>query len=533
MVNKFLLYFLFSLIFISKTFAQITYSNDITKYNNIRVDQLLNVDSSNAKNVSFMIKSTQNVDNLSNPKYYNPSRLRFQNIKASFELQNNSNLPYGLNDGSMFPAIGSQKRVSFGFLVKNDFFEFNLQPEFIQANNNRPNLFKGNPKDGNYWARYYFIHTNYIDNYTQFGRKQIIYNSLGQSRIGYRKNSHTIGLSNENIWWGPGILNSLIFTNQAPGFKHLYFQTNKPIITKFGKMEYNLITGTLNNSLPDNQDDSLMKTIWPGGILPKKNRNRIIISGIAVLQPKLVPNLFLGFAFSTQNYNDTSFFKTKYQHIQSFMLRYAMPNDHAEFYGEIGSTNSIPGFVIGAKKIFKYNLKSSFELGIECTQLGNMDPRKIFIVNDVFGPPQRNSWYTSTSVLQGYTNNAQLLGAGIGPGSNAQSIYFNYNKNKSKIGLQFERVHRNADFYYYTYLSEIGNGIYNAYYVDLNAGLNYELNITNFIKISGFFNYSKVLNYRWVRIDDGTSSYKGSSLSDKENILSNISLIYKFENLLR
>ena len=531
MVNKFLFYFIFSLIFITKTFAQITYSNYITKYNNIRVDQLLNVDSSNASNVSFMIKSTQNIDNLSNPKYYNASRLRFENFKASLELQNNSNLPYGLNDGSMFPAIGTQKRLSFGFLVKNDFFEFNFQPEFVQANNNRPNLFKGNPNDGNYWARYYISTTNYIDNYTQFGKKQINYNSLGQTRIGYRKNNHSIGFSNENIWWGPGILNSLIFTNQAPGFKHLYFQTNKPISTKFGKMEYNLIAGTLNNSLPDNQDDSLMKTIWPGGILAKKNRNRIIISGIAVLQPKLIPNLFVGFAFSTQNYNDTSLLKTKYQHIQSFMLRYSMPKDHAEFYGEIGSTNSIPGFVIGAKKLFLYNLKSSFELGIETTQLGIMDPRKIFTVNDVFGAPQRNSWYTSSSVLQGYSNNAQLLGAGIGPGSNAQTVYINFRKKNTKVGLQFERINRNTDFYYYAYLNKVGNGIYNAYYVDLNAGLNYEIKIAKSISLLGFFNYSKVMNYRWVRINDGSPSYKGSSLSDKKNILSNISLIYKFENI--
>ena len=78
-----------------------------------------------------MIKSTQNVDNLSSPTYYNPSRLRLEKIKAGIELQNNSNLPYGYNDGSMFPAIGLQKRFNFGFLVKNDFLEINFQPEFV------------------------------------------------------------------------------------------------------------------------------------------------------------------------------------------------------------------------------------------------------------------------------------------------------------------------------------------------------------------------------------------------------------------
>jgi hypothetical protein len=531
MVNKFLTYGFLFLIFNSKIYSQITYSNDIKDYNNLRFAQLVKTDSNIATNSSFMIKSTQNIDNLSNPTYYNPSRLRLENIKASIELQNNSNLPYGYNDGSMFPAIGLQKRVSFGFLVKNDFLEINFQPEFVQANNNKPTLFKGNPKDGNYWARYYLINTNYIDNYRQFGNNKINYNSLGQSRIGYRKNNHSIGFSNENIWWGPGVLNSLIFTNQAPGFKHLYYQTNKPILTKLGSVEYNVIAGRLNNILPNNQDDSLMRTIWPGGILNKKSANRLILSGILTLQPKPMPNLYIGLAFSSQNYMDTSLFKSKYQHIQTFMFRYIIPNDHAEFYGELGYTNSILGFVLGGKKLFKYNNNRYFELGVEVTQLGIMDPRKIFVINNVYGPPQRNSWYTNTSVLQGYTNNAQLLGAGIGPGSNAQTVYFNYKYRNSKIGLQLERINHNNDFYYYAYLSKLGYSIYSSYYVDLNAGLKYELSLSKSIGILAYANYSKAMNYRWVRIDNGTPYYQGSSLSDKVNMLSYFSLIYKFDNI--
>ena len=103
---KFFKYICFFLIVNSKVYAQILPENDIINYNKIRVTQLLKADSSIPNNISFMIKSTQNVDNLSNHTYYNPSRLRFENIKVSIELQNNSNLPYGYNDGSMFPAIG-------------------------------------------------------------------------------------------------------------------------------------------------------------------------------------------------------------------------------------------------------------------------------------------------------------------------------------------------------------------------------------------------------------------------------------------
>jgi hypothetical protein len=44
----------------------------------------------------------------------------------------------------------------------------------------------------------------------------------GQSSIRLTFGPASIGLSNENIWWGPGIRNSLIMSNNAPGFKHHY-----------------------------------------------------------------------------------------------------------------------------------------------------------------------------------------------------------------------------------------------------------------------------------------------------------------------
>jgi hypothetical protein len=66
--------------------------------------------------------------------------------------------------------------------------------------------------------------------------------------LGIQLDKFSFGVSNENIWWGPGQRNALMFTNNAAGFMHAYFQTNKPIKTKIGNFEFNEILSSF--SLP-------------------------------------------------------------------------------------------------------------------------------------------------------------------------------------------------------------------------------------------------------------------------------------------
>lgn len=42
-------------------------------------------------------------------------------------------------------------------------------------------------------------------------------------------------------------------------------------------------------------------------------------------------------------------------------------------------------------------------------------------------------WYTHSQVLDGYTNRGQVLGAGIGPGSNLQSLDINWVKGLKRL----------------------------------------------------------------------------------------------------
>jgi len=58
------------------------------------------------------------------------------------------------------------------------------------------------------------------------------------------------------------------------------------------------------------------------------------------------------------------------------------------------------------------------------------------------------SFYTSRSVIQGFTNNGQIIGSGIGPGSSAQWIAADYYKGGWTGGLSLGRQRFNNDAYF-------------------------------------------------------------------------------------
>ena len=56
------------------------------------------------------------------------------------------------------------------------------------------------------------------------------------------------GFSTENAWWGPGLRNSILMSNQAAGVPRAFLQTKNPIRTKLGAFEGLWILGRLQES---------------------------------------------------------------------------------------------------------------------------------------------------------------------------------------------------------------------------------------------------------------------------------------------
>ena len=537
MVKK--IFIFFAVLFSVKGNAQNAFLDEIKFMDNQRNIQLLgNVPDSNLiKSYSFMTRSTSTFQFLQGSSYRNSKKLYIKSFQLSDIRQNNDHMPIGFNDGSMYPAVGQQERVSAGVNIRWKALDINIQPEWVSAQNLQQYVDKGNQTDGNWWPRYYLITANNIDDFRRFGKESINEYSLGQTRLGLSYPNFAVGVSCESLWGGPGRINSLLFTNNAPGFKHAYLQTQKPIKTKIGSFELKAVMGVLDSTKYENPDDSIMRTIWRGGIYPKSNATRSINAFIINWQPKWVPNFYLGYAYSKVFYTDSN--GNEKMGVGVLMGRFIMPKDHAEFYVELGTPNQLPwpgsffvdsaktGFTIGARKIFPNLKRNSFlEFSVELTQLQLMDPRKVFTPNAPFDGPQYNSWYTSTQIRQGYTSNAQMLGASIGPGSNSQFMGLSWNKGYNKIGVHVQRVVHNNDFYNYAYLSSVGYGKSNAYWVDLMSGLEAQINPQKNIIIAGSILNTRAINWRWLRIEDDKARWSEptSKTPDRYNFQINVSI---------
>jgi hypothetical protein len=519
----------------------------------------LNDDSSKRIDNSFMIKSTSTFHNIQNRFNQKPKNI-IRSLMVGYDYQNNSLLPQSMNDGLMYPARGWQERYSIGINLQLGILDINYQPEKLLVQNIPQEYYAGNPDDGNFMFKYFGMVANNIDHFRQFGYERIDTTSFGQSRIGIKTKYISYGYSTENIWWGPGKRNSLIFTNNAGGFRHYYLNSVEPIKSSIGSFEFSLIAGTMDTTKYTDIDQELLNICRPCKVF--KNLDQRKIDAITInWRPIWVRNLYLGYAFSRQYYANQknenglqySFFsKDRIQQIMgSFMFRFSLPKDHAEFYGEMGlpdeaaypwklfkEKNPRTGFVFGATKLVLINRgKSYLNLNLEFTQLQLMNPKNIFYLGYPFSGGQANSWYLNTKIKQGYSNNGQLLGSFLGPGSNGQSLSISWHKGFNKIGVFVERVLHNNDFYYSVYYNPyaggLGYGYYNRYWVDINTKLELQLMPIKNILVSASFANTNAMNYRWIRYEDGSLYDEPSSLTDKFNQQFQLSIKYLLHAVIK
>jgi len=530
----------------SKGVAQNAFLNPIQLADAKRVASLL--DSNDTKAPSYFIRLGMDTALWKAPKN-NKVRFILNNITTTF--QNNTKLTTGYNDGSMIPSVGPQQlySISMDFIWKK--IQLHLQPEFVQAANLEPDGMFWDYNQENYWPRLYAKQINLIDNPDRFGLNKYHQIFPGQSSLLFNHEKFSVGFSTENIWWGPGVYHSLLFTNNAPGFFHFTFQTRKPVSTPIGNFELQMITGQLDASgyaPPENLNPNAAPYYVP------KNNDPRLLSGVHInYQPKWIPNLYVGISTVSYMYDkdmktilnylpfDQLLYKyNKRASLGSISVRYALPKDHAEIYFEYGRNDrfanpsnliqdTIPyGYVGGLRKLFPLNKnRGAIAVHLELVHLQMPDARLIFDQSNDALSSRPTSWYTHPDIRQGYTQLGQVLGSAAGPGGASQVINVSWVKKLNKIGFQFERKLYNADFYYYNYFQGLKYpGPNFKYYTDLGYSFNFRWQIKKLL-IAGEIKNVVSLNNKWIKIGEG-DMWGSSNLSDKQSIQSVLSIQYRF-----
>jgi hypothetical protein len=473
-------------------------------------------------------------------------KLKTTFLPLSFQTQVNSDHPYGWNDGPMIPAKGFQALISVGVFAQYGPLTIQFKPEIVTAVNPHFETFNKNQYDI-VFARYYDIYNN-VDLPVRFGSNPYNRAYWGQSSIRLNFNNISFGLSTENLWWGPGIRNSLLMSNTAPGFKHLTLNTIRPLNTSIGSFEGQLIAGRLEDSgFPPLEPDHLF--FGTDLYVPKPNNWRYLAGIIVTWQPKWVPGLFLGFDQSSQAYGKDLKGIADYLPIfspikktsapdnpidyndqrSSLFMRWLWTQENAEIYFEWGHSNTTAdlrqsllspdnsrAYIFGLRKLIPFNKMKgeSILIGVEVTQLQETSLTKI---------GNGEEWYVSKAIRQGYTNRGEVLGAGIGPGGSLQSVDVSWVKGLKKIGLQFERYAHDNDFYYYAFQDSRN---YSQHWVDLSIGALGEWNYKDLI-FNAKLQYIQSLDYQWALKKNG-DDIRFENQINQPNLQIQMGVTYRF-----
>ena len=462
--------------------------------------------------------------------------IEIKTLGIDYFIEFNSHHPYNRNNGTMIPNRGYQHIISPGLFFKIGPLSIKFKPEHHYSENKSFDGFW----EGHYpviWSKRYRL-WNRVDIPERFGEKRHNRVTFGQSNIKLSWKNLSLGISNENIWWGPSMRNSIMMSNHAEGFRHISFNTKKPIETPLGNFEWQFITGTLENSgyTPPRTDFEYAGTkLYRPKINQQSETNdtRFLQGYIISYSPKWISGFSIGFIRWTQMYSALfegrySWLKTQPNYFPIFQYLFRRNNvnidyelqtneaaglffkwiwkdSKAEIYSEFHFNDSrfnLRDFILdsdharavtlGLQKIFKIKNKN-FLFNWEWTQMEQSAGRLL---------RNANSWYEHDYVYDGYTNRGEILGSSIGPGSNSHYLSISKLFEKDKIGVGLEIIDNDNDFYHEAFSSAKD---YRRYWKDLNLHLKYNKNFKHF-NLSTNLVYIRSLNYQW-ELDDYAEPY--------------------------
>lgn len=482
-------------------------------------------------------------------------KYNFSTTPLEVKYEYNSRNPHASYNGSMLPSKGSQMILSPGLSITTPFLKAQFQPEIFYTENlgypGFPQMTEEALKtwpNGTRWPSMYRWY-NQIDLPESFGSQSSTTILPGQSFVKTRYRNISIGVSTQNLWWGPGKYNSLVLSNNARGFTHFSLETDSPLILPFGSIEFQLISGKLINSgflPPDTAYAIKGSKIYQ----PKPNLDRVLNGLAIVYQPRWVSGLYLGVNAAIQQYSETANYYNDYmpvltdpigfgkhrkdtlvrQQISSVYFRWVWPL--SEIYFEYGRNNATwkleelrvtpqldGAYVAGFTKLVPLKKANTFlEFNMELT--GLQQPADVQIAQKT-----PRSWYIHPTIRQGYTNYGEGLGSRAGPGGNIQILEISWVRNLNKLGFYFERFVHNNDFVYLTFNGSNG-GDFRNYWVDYLFGLHSNIDL-NHLVINTRLNYIRSLNYQWEIVPGEPYFGKGSGV-DINNFVLNCNISYLF-----
>jgi hypothetical protein len=386
---------------------------------------------------------------------------RWSIINPAVDARWNSQIPFSIDDGSLWAGRGISSRVTAGVRANLGPLRVQVAPEFMYSENRPfPLPPSGIPGRSDYAAPYHSGPVS-IDLPVRFGSEPFTVFDLGQSAIWASLAMIDVGAATENQWWGPGIQNALVMSDNAPGIPHAFVRTNRPLRTDFGDFEAKLIAGALTESLYFDRDST--------------NDRRSISGVVATFSPRVEPNFSFGlaravyspaprtqdvtahafdalFRGSTMRPDSTHTGASTFDQLFSLFGRWVFPESGFEIYGEWARMlppSSLRQLLVDPQYTEGYTVGMQVAGNVQRDALLRFQAEVSFLDQT---PSSRAAdtltFYTSRDVPQGYTQRGQLIGASIGPGGSSQFLALDYMPRSWDIGIFAQRIRWDEDVYY-------------------------------------------------------------------------------------
>ncbi|HUF52040.1 MAG TPA: capsule assembly Wzi family protein [Longimicrobiales bacterium] len=359
----------------------------------------------------------------------------------------NSAYPVDVNNGAMWSGRGVTSAVSAGLEVRAGAFSAALYPLAVHHENREFQLALGST------GRSPFAYAWHIIDWPQrHGPTPFWTFDPGQSYLRAEAFGLTAGISTENLWLGPAQRMPILMGSSAPGFPHVFLATAQPLDIRIGRIDMQLFSARLTESPYFDGDDS---------------NDHLMLAGLsAVFEPSFARGLFLGAnrmylargdTLSVRRYVVEPFIDVRgnprgQNQLMSLYARWAFPAVGFEVYGEWGREDAwgtwydllmepdhAQVYMLGFQKSGNWRGAALRWYG-ELAHLQSALPLR--------GGRGVITMYTHGELLQGFTHRGQLLGAWIGPGSDAQLLGVERTTARRTSGVMIERVRSDDNAYY-------------------------------------------------------------------------------------
>ncbi len=372
----------------------------------------------------------------------------------------NSRFPVGRNDGVVWQGRGLTTALDVGATLHWRAFSIEVRPTLLFTQNSSHDLapvtVQGMPIYAYPWRE--------IDWPQRFGPDPFWALDPGQSEIRVDARGMSLGFGSKNLWWGPGIRNAIILSNNAPGFPHGFLATDGPLGIGVGSVEARWIWGRLRQS------------DWFGAV--GDNDERFITGIVVSYSPDFLTGLSLGLTrvfyvlvpdggAPLSDYlavlqgvrkkglvtleNPTG--DDEHDQLASLFGRWVLPESGFEVYWEWARTDHAwelrdfllepeysQAYTLGLQKAILMRGDRTLTLQAELTHLERNATAFVRGGNPVY--------YAHHIVTQGYTQRGQIIGAGIGPGGNSQYLGADLYAPWGRAGVYLERQVHDNDAYH-------------------------------------------------------------------------------------